>query len=48
MEAISDIPKVSSLKEALFKLYGKEVSVTDRRSVHGGDANEACEDGESV
>ena len=41
MEAISDIPKVSSLKEALFKLYGKEVSVTDRRSVHGGDANEA-------
>ena len=41
MEAISDVPKYGSLKEALIGIYGEEVSVTDRRAVHGGDANEA-------
>lgn len=41
MEAISDAPKYRSLKEALIGIYGEEVRVTDRRAVHGGDANEA-------
>ena len=41
MEVISDTLKARSLKEALLKIYGEEVSVTDRRAVHGGDANEA-------
>ena len=41
MEAISDSPNYGSLKEALIGIYGEEVSVTNRRAVHGGDANEA-------
>ncbi len=41
MEAISETPEYGSLKEVLLKIYGEEVSIADRRAVHGGDANEA-------
>ena len=41
MEVISETPEYGSLKEVLLKIYGEEVSITDRRAVHGGDANEA-------
>ena len=41
MEAISDTPEYGTLNEVLLKIYGEEVSITDRRTVHGGDANEA-------
>ena len=29
------------IKDALFKIYGEEVRITDRKTVHGGDANES-------
>jgi len=32
MEVISETPEYGSLKEALLKIYGEEVSVTDRRA----------------
>ena len=41
MEAISETLEYGSLKEVLLKIYGEEVSIADRRAVHGGDANEA-------
>lgn len=41
MEVISDTPRDGSLKEALLKIYGEDVCVTDRKAIHGGDANEA-------
>ena len=41
MEVISETPEYSSLKGALLKIYGEEVSVTDRKAIHGGDPNEA-------
>ena len=41
MKENSNIPKYGSLKEALSGIYGEEVKVTDRKAVHGGDANDA-------
>ena len=33
--------KANSLREAIANIYGNNVQITDRRSVHGGDINDA-------